>query len=201
LHFNQNDYEVVDRELLYQGVFRMARYLIKHRLFDGGWSELFSRELMERYSASAVLPYDPKTDRVILIEQFRPGAISNPVGPWLLEIPAGVITGKETPEQVAHHEAQEEAGCILQELIPIYEFYVSPGGSNEYLNLYCGRVDSSNIHGVHGLDHEHENILVHNVTYDQAILKLNNGEIKTTPAIIALLWLQLNRDKLRTAWK
>lgn len=199
--FGKDDYEIVSRDVVYEGIFRLARYHVRHRLFKGGFSDVFLRELMERYSAAAVLPYDPKTDRVILIEQFRMGGMANPNGPWLLEIPAGVLVGNVTPEETAFNEAQEEAGCEVTELLPICEYFVSPGGQNEYINVYCGKIDASNVKGVHGLEHEHEDILVHNLTFDQALAKLQAGEIKTSPAIIGLLWLQINREMLREKWK
>src|SRR5579862_5322879 len=116
--FGQDDYKIEKSEVLYQGVFRLLRYHIKQRLFNGGWSDVFTREVLERYSAAAVLPYDPILDRVILIEQFRPGSIKNPEGPWLLEIPAGILKEDDKPDQIAHSEAEEEAGCTLLDLTP-----------------------------------------------------------------------------------
>jgi ADP-ribose pyrophosphatase len=198
--FGKNDFEVTQKDQLYSGIFKLARYHIRHRLFQGGWSETFTRELLERYSAASVLPYDAKLDRVILIEQFRPGSLTDPQSPWLIEVPAGVLVGDATPESTAYSEAEEEAGCTVTELMPICEFYVSPGGSDEYINLYCGKADLSNVSGIHGLTHEHENIRVHNVTYHEAIKKLTAGEIKTAPAIVSLQWLQLNREKLISLW-
>lgn len=199
-HFSKDDYEIVKHELLYQGVFKLSRYHLRHRLFKGGWSPVFKRELHERASAAAVLPYDPLLDRVILIEQFRPGSFANPKGPWLMEIPAGIITHNATPEEVAHHEAEEEAGCTLLDLTFICDFFVSPGGSNEFLTLYCGRVDASHTEGIHGLPTENEDIRVHNLTVDEAIEKLNAGEIKTSPAIMSLWWLQLNKERIKSEW-
>ena len=200
VQFGPEDYQLVERQVMYSGVFTLARYLVRHRLFNGGWSDNFVREVLERYSASAVLPYDPILDRVILIEQFRPGCINNPNGPWSLEVPAGVQVDGEPFDSLARHEVEEEAGCSVTELEHIMELFVSPGGSNEYLHLYCGKVDASNVGGIHGLKHEHEDIRVLNLTFDQAIKKLNNGEIKTVPAIITLQWLQLNRDRLQKLW-
>jgi ADP-ribose pyrophosphatase len=199
--FGKNDFEIVNCESLYSGIFRLERCHIRHRLFNGGWSETFTREILKRRSAAAIIPYDPILDRVVLIEQFRIGSCFRGVSPWLLEIPAGVLTEEDNPETIARNESEEEAGCVITELLPICEYFVSACGSNEYLNLYCGKTDASNASGVHGLKHEHEDILVHCVSFDEAIKKLQNNEIKTSPAIISLLWLQLNREKLRTLWK
>jgi ADP-ribose pyrophosphatase len=198
--FNNNDYEIIKRETLYQGIFRMVRYTLRHRLFSGEWSEIFSREVLERYSAIAVLPYDPLLDRVILIEQFRPGSLADPNSPWLIEIPAGVISKGEKPEELAYREATEETGCELIQLEPICETYVSPGGSNEHLHMFCGKVDSRNVSGTHGLPHEHENIRVINVPAKEAFKAIETGKIKTTPALIALFWLQTHRKRLQEMW-
>lgn len=201
-HFGKQDFEVVKREQLYSGVFTLSRLHLRHRLFNGGWSEVFTRELLERYSAAAVLPYDPILDRVILIEQIRPGSLTDAKTPWLVEIPAGVLVPPDdTYEEVAHHEAEEEAGCSVSDLVPICEYYVSPGGSNEYIKIYCGRVDASHAEGVHGLKHEHEDIRVMNLSYSEAIEKLYRGEVKTSPATSALFWLQTNREMLRQRWR
>jgi ADP-ribose pyrophosphatase len=200
-HFTHDDYEIIERKILHQGNFlRLARYALKKRLFNGGWSSPFNCEVSERKSAAAVLPYDPLLDRVILIEQFRPGALADPKSPWLLEIPAGIIEENEKAEEVAYREMVEEAGCEILTLHPILEFFVSPGGANEYLHLYCGKVDARTIGGIYGLEHENEDIRVHNLSADEAFAKLYAGQIKTVPALIALLWLQLHRKQLQKVW-
>jgi len=201
IQFTHEDYEVVKRDILSQGHFmRLARYAIKHRLFNGNWSNTFNCEVLERKSAVAILPYDPLLDRVVLIEQFRPGALADPKSPWLLEIPAGVIDDNEEPEKVAYREMQEEAGCEIIALHPICEFFVSPGGANEYLHLYCGKVDARTIGGVHGLAKENEDIRVINLTADEAFAELYAGHIKTAPALTALMWLQIHRKQLQEVW-
>lgn len=200
-NFSQQDYEIVKKELLFQGFFRVMRYHIRHRLFNGGWSETFSREIMERFPAAAVLPYDPKLDRVILIEQFRPGCIGHSASPWLIEIPAGLITEKNTaPETIANNEANEEAGCDITSLEKICDYFVSPGAENEYMHLYCGKTNAEDIQGIHGLAHEHEDIRVLNVSRLEAFDLLQQGKIKTSPAMLALMWLQLNCDRLKHIW-
>lgn len=199
--FKQDDYEILAKENPYQGVFRIYRYQIKHRLFAGGWSEPFSREVVERRPSTGVLPYDPILDRVILIEQFRAGALNTADSPWLVEVVAGVLEHNESPSELAHREANEEAGCTLTELALITDFFVSPGATNEYMHLYCGKVDATHVSGIHGLAHEHEDIRVINISADEAFLRLDQGQIKTAPAFISLLWLKLNRQTLRERWR
>jgi ADP-ribose pyrophosphatase len=197
----QDDFEILQQDVLYQGVMRFVRYHVRHRTYNGEWSNTFTREILERKSAAAVLPYDPVLDQVVLIEQFRAGAALNPAGPWLLETVAGVYVPPEQPDQVAKREADEEAGCKILDIYPVCEYFVSPGGSNEYLHLYVGRVDASEIGGIHGLAEENEDIRSFTVSAEEAFVLLQEGKIKTSPAIISLQWLQLNREWLRQLWQ
>lgn len=193
-------FEVLEKVICFQGFFRMERYRLRHRKFDGGWSRPITRELLERGHAAAVLPYDPERDRVVLIEQFRAGAMSAPGGPWLLEIVAGMIDTDEPAEQVVTRESVEEAGCCVSDLIPLYDYLVSPGGTTERIALFCGRVDTSGIGGIHGKAEEDEDIKVHVMALAQARALLNSGRIGSASAIIALQWLLLNREIVRQRW-
>ena len=194
------EFEILDKEILYNGFFRMEKYRLKHTLYAGGWSAEICRELFVRGSAVAVLLYDPQTDQVVLIEQFRAGAIIQPDRTWLVEIVAGGIEEGETAIEVAYRESMEEAGCEIQELIVINEFYTTPGGCSERITLFCGKIDSTQVGGIHGLDHEDEDILVRAVNFKDAYVMLENNEIESAIPIIALQWLALNKDKLQQQW-
>ncbi|MGR9115788.1 MAG: NUDIX domain-containing protein [Gammaproteobacteria bacterium] len=194
------NFELLNKEVVYRGFFRLEKYRLKHELFAGGWSDELERELFRRGNCVAVLLYDPAKDAVVLIEQFRVGAILRPESAWLLEIVAGAIEEGESAEEVAYREAIEEAGCRIQELKIISEFYTTPGGSSEWLTLFCGKIDSTGVGGIHGLDHEHEDILVRAVSFDEAYQLLEQGKINSGIPIIAIQWLALNRDRLRQEW-
>ena len=181
-------------------LFRSEKYRLKHTLYEGGWSEELSRELFVRGECVGVLLYDPHADEVVLIEQFRVGAVLHPERAWLVEIVAGAIEEGETATEVAYREAMEEAGCEIQELLEISQFYTTPGGSSERLTLFCGKVDAQNVGGVHGLVDEHEDILVKAVPFAEAYKMLENREIESAIPIIALQWLALNRVSLRERW-
>lgn len=191
------EYEVVEAVPLYRGFFSLTRFKLRHTLFRGGWSEVLDRELFHRGRAVAVLPYDPVTDQVLLIEQFRVGAVGVKEVPWLIETVAGAVEDGETAEEVAHREAREEAGCALRELIRIGEFFPTPGGCSEKITLFCGIVDASQAGGVHGLAEEDEDILVSVVDLAEALAWVEQGRIDSATPIIALQWLALNRDRLR----
>jgi ADP-ribose pyrophosphatase len=192
--------EILEKTVGYQGFFRLERYRLRHQLFSGEWSRELVREVFERGHAAAVLPYDPVRDQVVFIEQFRIGALEAPGGPWLLEIVAGVIDAAETPEEVIRREAIEESGCTIQEVVPICEYLVSPGGTSERLTVFCGKVDASRAGGTHGLADEGEDTRVVVLGFAEAVAYLQAGKIKAAAPIIALQWLMLNREQLRRHW-
>jgi ADP-ribose pyrophosphatase len=194
------DVELVEKTTPYDGYFRIGRYRLRHRRFDGGWTEVLAREVFERGHATVVLPYDPARDAVVLIEQFRIGAYAAGLAPWLIEPVAGIIEPGETPEDVARREAVEEAGCKITELEPIGTVLSSPGACSEVHHLYCGRVDSEGVGGLHGLDHEHEDIRAFTLPVDTALERLARGEYGNASTVITLQWLALNRERLKKKW-
>ena len=192
--------ELLGKSQRYSGFFRINGYRLRHRLFAGGWSGVIEREVFERGHAVGVLPYDPVADSIVLIEQFRIGALIAGMSPWLIEVVAGIIEEGEAPEEVARRETLEEAGLEIQALMPMCRYLVSPGGSSESVLLYCGRVDSRGAGGIHGLAEEHEDIRVDRVAYEEAMHLLEEGRVTNSVSLIALQWLALHRDRVRAAW-
>jgi ADP-ribose pyrophosphatase len=190
-------YEVIEESPVYRGFFNLSRFRLRHTLFAGGWSEPLTRELFHRGRCVAVAPYDPVSDRVILIEQFRIGALGDKPVPWLVEIVAGAVEPGESPEEVAFREAEEEAGCSLMKLIRIGEFYATPGGCSEKVTVFCGLAEWEEGEGVFGLAHEGEDIRAMSVSLDEALSWLDNGIIDSAIPALALQWLALNRERLR----
>ncbi|MBO6851272.1 MAG: NUDIX domain-containing protein [Marinobacter sp.] len=198
--FNASDVKVEKRETVFQGFFRMDKLWLTHPRFDGRDMPVFTRELFIRGDATCVLPYDPERDEVVLLEQFRLGAMDRDQSPWLLELVAGMNEAGETPEDVAQREGQEEAGLTFSSLEKICNYLVSPGGTTELIHLYCGRISTESAGGLFGVEHEHEDIRAHVVSADEAIAMIADGRINNAAAIIALQWLQLNRPRLREGW-
>lgn len=192
--------EILQKEDCYQGFFRLEKYCLRHRLYDGSMSGVIERELFERGNAAAVLLYDPQRDVVVMLEQFRIGALAAKGGPWLFEIVAGIVECDELPEEVVRREALEEAGCVIQALEFICEYLVSPGGTSERITLYCGRVDASGVGGVHGLEEEDEDILVQAVPFTEVWRWFEEGKVDSASPIIALQWLAMHRGSLRRRW-
>ncbi len=194
------DVDIVSKTICFQGFFRIEKYRLRHTLFAGGMSEEMSRELFERGHAVAMLPYDPQLDKVVLIEQFRIGAINDVNGPWMTEIVAGMIGEGETAEEVAQRESLEESGCRVTALQHICSYYPSPGACSETIELFCGRVDASQAGGIHGLDHENEDIRVITVDIDEAFSWIESGRLNSAAVIMALQWLAMNKSMLKQNW-
>lgn len=198
--FNGEDMEVLSREVKFKGFFEIQQLSLRHKLFEGGWSDAFTRELFVRGQAVVVLLYDPQADALVMIEQFRVGAMEDHRSPWLMELVAGIVEPGESPEEVARRESMEEAGCEITDLIKLYDYWVSPGGTNETVVIFCGRVDSSDVRGVYGLKHEHEDIRVEVVPVESAIKAVEDGIINNAATIMAIQWLQLNKSRIQTEW-
>ncbi|TBT48302.1 ADP-ribose diphosphatase [Vibrio parahaemolyticus] len=197
--FTSRDVEIISKESVFEGFFKMVKYRFKHKLFAGGWSDVVEREMFERGHAAAMLPYDPKTDQVVIIEQIRIGALEHE-HPWQLEIVAGMIDGDESAEEVIRREAEEEAGITVGRVASVTSYYPSSGGCSEKLDVFVGEVDASKAHGIHGLDYEDEDIRVHVLSREQAYQWVKDGIFENGASIIALQWLQLNHQELRSQW-
>jgi ADP-ribose pyrophosphatase len=193
-------FEITRRENCFKGFYKLDKFFLRHELFAGGMGKEISRELFVRHDAVCVLPYDAKRDEVVLIEQFRVGAVEKTANPWLIELVAGLIDKDEQPEEVAHREAQEEANIVFSGLWPITKYFPSPGGSDEYVHLYLGRCESEGAGGLHGLESEGEDIRVTIWSFDDALQAVRDGRIMNASTIIALQWLALNRSEVRGLW-
>lgn len=194
-------FEVIAEKPVFKGFFGVNELTVRHTLYQGGWSEPLKREVFHRGECVAVILYDAAQDSVVIIEQFRVGALQlNDERAWLLEIVAGAVEPGETPEDVARREAFEESGCDIQALVKINAFFTSPGGTSELLHLYCGKIDSDNVGGFHGVADENEDIAVAVMPFDDVYQLLNDGKIISAIPIIAIQWLYIHREQIRQKW-
>jgi ADP-ribose pyrophosphatase len=175
-------YAVSKKECLHHGFFKLNRYHIRNELFEGGY-------------ASAILLFDPRLEKLIFVEQFRPGAMESESSPWLIELVAGMIETNEQPESVAIRESQEEAGCEVKRVKKICEYLVSPGGTTERIWLYVGEIDASNLPKYAGLDDENEDIRIHSIDVNLAYKWLDSGRLNNAMTLIAVQWFKLNWRK------
>lgn len=198
---DRNDTKLVLEETLHAGFFRMVRLHLQHRLFKGGWSKLIEREVVLHGCVGAIVPYDPKTDMVVLLEEFRNGKFAaGDNQPWSISIAAGMIEERENPEKMARREMLEETGCEVGRIEEAMTFYSMPGGSSQRMTIFCAEVSVENVGGIHGLAEEGEDIRVFSVSYNRCKEMLENNEFDNAASIIGIEWLGRNRDRLRRLW-
>ncbi len=192
------DVEVIEKTTLFSSFFTMLRYKLRHKLFNGDWSETIQRELFQRGEAAAAVMYDPKNHLIGLVEQFRVGAIDSEFGPWCIEVVAGMVEAGESVQDVIRREIVEEAGIDKVELIPISSYYSTPGGCSEKVHLFCAVCDLKEAGGIYGLDDEGEDIRFQTYEPEQVFAEMLEARTNNAATLIGLQWLQLNIADLRS---
>jgi ADP-ribose pyrophosphatase len=189
----------------WSGRFAVDIVHFRHRRFDGTMSTPRTWELWRRGRAVAMVPYDPVTDTVVLIEQFRLPALAAGIEPVLVELPAGLVEDGENPVDALHRELHEEIRMTADRLEHIGGFLLTAGGCDELLDLYVGRIaapptGADGIVGHAGAEGEGEDIRTRVWPADKAISQALIGAFANSVTTIGLLWLAAKRNKLRQQW-
>ncbi|MEM1160630.1 MAG: NUDIX domain-containing protein [Pseudomonadota bacterium] len=185
----------------YTEYFAIEEHRLRHRLFNGGMSAPIQRTAVTSGDAVTIVPYDPTSDRVMLIEQFRAAMFARgDTCPWGIEAIAGRIDKELSAEACARREAEEEGGLTLGRVEQIAAYYSSPGFVAEHITSFVGEADLSGSGGVFGLDVENEDIRAFTCTFDEAMAAVGRGEINNAPAVLTIQWLALNRQRLKADW-
>lgn len=198
--FTIKDVKIHEKKTLCDSHFSLDLYRVSYKKFNGDTTKILDREIFERHQdAVAILPFDPVTEEVVLIEQFRPGALKDKVSPWLLEVVAGMIDDGETEVEAALRELKEESGLKVtkDDLYYLNSVYPSPGGCSERVSLYVGKIKADHILQLAGLDAESEDIRVFKIPAKKAFEFCKNGRINNAAAIITLQYLQIYYDEIR----
>lgn len=196
-----DDVEILAHDQMFRSYLALDSYRLRHRLHAGGLSAPITRELLRRGRAVGVLLYDIDREAVALIEQFRIGALAAGLPAWVIEIVAGLVEPGETALDVAAREAREEAGAELIATLPVTRYIVSPGCTDETVEIILGRVDSRSLGGIHGLRHEGEDIRVVVMPLSEALAACDDGRIANAMTLLALQWLALNRARVQAQWQ
>lgn len=194
--YQANDWKIVDKKKLLDHFFSVFLFKIKIRLFSGKWSQPFERIMANSPEAVVVIPYDPIKQEVVMIEQFRIGATRQPdQSPWLLEFVAGGIDSGENAISAAKRELTEETGLTTTKLIPIYQYYTSPGLHNEKIHLFCAIIDCHLADTFCGISEENEDIRTHRIKLNDAIALCQSNQLNNGAAIIGVQWIQIHHNQ------
>ncbi len=138
------------------------------------------REIVEHPGAVGILALTEECE-ILLVEQYR-----KPIEMVLLEIPAGKIEKDEAPNLTAIRELEEETGYRTESLEYLMEIFTSPGFSDERIHLFFFFfiVKVSDKLGV-----DDENLRLVKIKLNDAIKKIEYGEIVDSKTVMALLYL------------
>lgn len=197
--WSRDDVQLLSARQPYAAYFAVDESDLSHPLFGGGTGAAVTRAAWISADAVTVLPYDPRGDRVHLVEQFRFGPYARGDRyPWILEPIAGRIDPGETPEQTARREAREEAGLELGRLLQVGTYYPSPGAMSEHVTSFVGICHLPHEGGwTGGSDAEHEDIRSHVIAFSELMKLLEQGELNSAPLLMSALWLARERARLR----
>ena len=183
---------IIDKKTLYSGFYELNKFKLKHKKYDGSWSNEIIREVFKGAHVSTVLPYDPIKKKIILIEQFRAGLIDNKKQNIMRELVAGIINKEETPENAAIRECREETGCEVKKIKKIFSYYPAPGGSQSYFHFFLAEIDSFEEQRIVGERKEDEDILANCYSIKEVKKMYDEYKIINGSTIIALQWFFLN---------
>ena len=163
-------------------------------LNDKGIWETQHRESYDRGNGAAILLYNPTKKTVILTRQFRmPTYVNGNDDGMSIEVCAGLLDG-DSPEACVIKEAEEESGYRVSNVKKVLEAYMSPGAVTEIVSMFVAEYnDSMRVSDGGGLETEHENIEVLEVTFSEAIKMVESGEISDGKTIMLLQYAQINK--------
>jgi GDP-mannose pyrophosphatase NudK len=193
-----NRVKIIRESILYQGWSTLIQYVIDYIRSDQH-TETLVREIYDSGDGVVVLLYNSKTDKILLIRQFRLPVYLNghPTG-FILECCAGLLDHHQ-PESTAKKEIEEETGYRLQNIHKIYEAFATPGAHKEKIHYYYGLYDEQmQVSQGGGLITENEDIEIIEYPYSQIPELLKSGAIIDSKTIILLQWALLNKSVLLT---
>lgn len=171
-------------------------YVLRKVAFDlldrhGRWTAQ-EREAYDRGNGATVLLIDWTRRTVLLTRQFRiPAYLNGHHDGVLIETPAGLLDADDA-ETAIRREAEEETGCRIRSITPLYDLFMSPGSVTERVAFFVAEYEPADVVGDGGgLAEEGEDIEVLEVGLDEAIEQTKDGRISDGKTVLLLLWAQL----------
>jgi len=187
--------KIASSKRVFDNYFQIDAVDLQFEQFSGGLSDQVRRFNIPRPEAAAVLIYLRDKKKFVLISQFRYGPYSAGQNGWVEEIVAGLLDG-EDPLECARRECIEESGYEIDEFEHIASVFSSPGITSEFVHLYVGFCNSTDkIHKGGGLDSEHEDIKIVELSREEALRRLREKRIRDGKTILALQHFFMTYDK------
>lgn len=130
MHSRDDEYEIaeIEQKTLLKGLrFNVLRKKIS---ID---EKIVERDVVEFPDSVVILPV-LKTDKIILIKQYRPA-----INDYIYEVPAGIVEPSEPVKEAAVRELIEETGYEPKELIDVGNYFPTPGYSTEKMHFFIAR--------------------------------------------------------------
>jgi ADP-ribose pyrophosphatase len=189
--------EITATKTLYEGFFKIEEMTIEMDKHEGG-KQTLKRLNFERGDAVAMLGYDPKLDKVVMINELRSGMLAAGEYGFSETVPAAMLKDGEDKVQAAIDRMDRETGLKLHNPKLLHEgAFVSAGGTSERIALVAGTVDSTKAKGINGRADIGENIKTVVVDADDFIARAEDGRLRDMKSLAFAFWLALNRDELK----
>jgi len=193
--------KIIKKENCYNGFNKINNYLFEFESFDKKNKLTCEKEIFERKDAIAIVLYDSEKDRLLLIQQFRPGCYIKKNIDCPYEIVAGLVDKNDTMESAITREVKEESGVDILKILKIGSFFPEISFSTREIHLFCGKFDSSKIGKYAGLKEENEDIKILLFSKDEVKNMLKNNEVINSHSLIALQWFFLNLNYVENEFK
>src|SRR5438067_12371961 len=164
---------LVEKQTLYAG--KKVR-LELHHLEDDEKQTRHIREVVVHPGAVVIIGFLPD-DRILLIRNRRYA-----VGQLLIELPAGTLEKGEDPINCAGRELLEETGYLAGRLVPIGNFFTSPGILSEKMYAFAAYDLEKQKQALE----TGEEIEVLATPFEQAVMMIKDGQIHDGKTIAAL---------------
>ncbi|MGC2823103.1 MAG: NUDIX hydrolase [Pseudolabrys sp.] len=154
------------------------------------------RDVLIAGKVIVVIPIDVARQEIVLIRQFRlPAYLANGRGD-LVEFVAGRVEADESLIEAARRECREEIGVAPEKPVELLTFLSTPGVTDEEVTIFLAAVDTTQVRDGALTTPDGEQLYVHRVSIDLAISALHRDTMRSSPLIIGLQWLALNRERI-----